>query len=340
MTLRVGMIGAGLAARSHALDIVTDTEMVLAGVTARRSESAVALSDMFGGTVYRSVDDLVTDPTIDAIVVAVPPNVVLDIADHVPASMPCLIEKPVATTLAELQGITRLARTRPLMVAPFNRRYQPHARRAAEAIAQRALGELVQVEARWVGQYTARYSASASTYRAYAGPRQGVAVDNGSHALDFIESALPEWPAPGTAEVPMWSSLLRNERGAEIEAELRFRIRSVDIAVGLEDRPDHANCGDWQVTFETRRGRITVDEFHSVLIDSVCGSTSFPPEEMIRPTTDLLRLAHGQAPMGSPLSTVASISTVLVAAYNQADTTSTPWRRPRAKALGRLNGSC
>ncbi len=58
MTLRVGMIGTGLAARSHALDIITDAEMVLAGVTAHRSESAAAFSDMFGGTVYRSADNL------------------------------------------------------------------------------------------------------------------------------------------------------------------------------------------------------------------------------------------------------------------------------------------
>lgn len=340
MTIRVGMIGAGLAARSHALDIITDPEMLLAGVATRRPESAAAFSDMFGGTVYRSVDELLTDPGIDAVVVAVPPNVVFDIADQVPASLPCLIEKPVATTSAELQRIADLARTRPLMVAPFNRRYQPHARRAADALAQGSLGELVRVEGRWAGPYSARYSAAASTYRSHAGPRQGAVTDNGSHALDFIASALPDRPASGTVEAAEWSSLLRNERGAEISAELRFRIGSIEIAVGLDDRPNHGDCGDWQVNFETRRGQVAVDEHHSVLIDSASGSTSFPPEEMIRPATDLLRLARGQAPMGSPLSTVASISELLVAAYNRADEPNTLWRRPRAKALGRLNGSC
>ncbi|MEU6559124.1 Gfo/Idh/MocA family protein [Nocardia nova] len=340
MTLRVGMIGTGLAARSHALDIITDAEMVLAGVTARRYESAAAFSDMFGGTVYRSADDLVTDPSIDAVVVVVPPNIVLDIAGRVPSSMPCLIEKPVATTQADLHRITRLAGTHPLMVAPFNRRYQPHVRRVADVIAQGELGEVMRVEACWSGPYAARYSASASTFRSYAGPRQGVVVDNGSHALDLIESALPAWPTPEVADAAVWSSLLQNERGAEIQAHLRFRIRSVDIEVSLDDRPDHPDCGDWQVIFETRQGRATVDEFRSVLIDSKSGTITVPAEEMIRPTTDLVRLAHRQAPMGAALSTAASISTVLIAAYNRTDSSSRHWCRPRAKALGRLNGSC
>ncbi len=62
-----------------------------------------------------------------------------------------------------------------------------------------------------------------------------------------------------------------------------------------------------------------MDEFRSVLIDSKSGTTTDSREEMIRPTTDLLRLAHRQAPMGAALSTAASISTVLVAAYNRTD---------------------
>ncbi|PSK27953.1 gfo/Idh/MocA family oxidoreductase [Nocardia seriolae] len=330
MTIRVGVIGTGLAAQSHALDIVTDPSMDLLGVVSAHRDSATRFADMFGGKAYPNVEALITDTAVDTIVVAVPPTAVFDIAELIPADTPCLIEKPVPVTSSERRRLASLAECRPRMVAPFNRRYQPSIQRAVRLLQSGALGRVVDVDAVFRGPYGTRFAPGSGTYRSAAGPRHGVLVDTGSHALDLISLLLGELPSPNTLR----SNLIRNERGTEISAELEFSGTTA-TRITVSDDAAASDRGYWSATVACEDGQVEVTD-HGNLIRPK-GSRqpqAQAAEPMRRPVTDLALILEGTAPFGTPLADVLTIGDVIIAAHR------TEWIRPRGKALGRLNGSC
>ncbi|WP_280369736.1 Gfo/Idh/MocA family protein [Nocardia wallacei] len=330
MTLGVAVIGAGLAARSHALDIVTDPTMELVGVVSAHEDSAARFADMFGGKVFPDIDAVVTDTSVEAVVVAVPPTAVFDVAEMIDAETPCLIEKPVPVTAMEQQRLAFLADHRPRMVAPFNRRYQPSILRAAQLIQSGAIGRATAIDAVWRGPYSMRFTPDGGTYRGTAGPRHGVLADTGSHTLDLISLLLGGIASPNRFS----GTVIRNVRGAEIAAELES-AGDTEIRIVIADDSAAADCGDWSMTVTCEDGRIEITEHgHLVRRPGSRRPELHPAEPMHRPVTDLTRILEGSAPFGTPLRDVMSIGDVIIAAHR------TEWIRPRGKALGRLNGSC
>ncbi len=334
MTVRVALIGAGLAARSHALDIVTDPAMELAGVTAAHRDSASDIAGMFGGRVYPTVDHLTADSTVDAVVVAVPPTVVLDIAERLDPAKPCLIEKPIPVTIADRHRLSRLAARHRLAIAPFNRRYQPASHRAAEFLQSGSLGAILSVDAGWRGPYSARFAPGSGTYRSAAGHRHGVLLDTGSHALDVIGVLLRGLPEPG--RVTCRSTL--NSRGAETDAYLDIQA-DAPIRLSLVDDPTAADCGDWSVSVNCESGSVQLGPDGCRVQSARPRQYAQSGEPMERPVTDLLRMVDGDMPLGTPLTEVLAIADLIIAAHERAHTPAA-WIRPRGKALGRLNGSC
>lgn len=335
MTARIGIVGAGLAARSHALDIVTDPSMELAGVVSRSTRAAIELSELFGGVVYPDLGSLISAPAIDAMVVAVPTPVVLDVAEQILDRKPCLVEKPVATTTAELRRLDRLSSLCPSMIAPFTRRYQPTTQLTAKLVRSGELGEIVSVGASWRGPYRSRFDSGASTYRAATALRHGVLVDTGSHALDIVSHLVGGLHPPTQVS----GCFTTNERGAEVEVFLRIRAGTT-IRLSLVDEPDTVDCGGWTVSVLTENGSVRLSNTGAVIHMGSYGPRHIPIGPTQRPTTDLVRLLDGGEPMGTPLAEVLALSKTIVRAYADIGGSSLSWIRPRGKALGRLNGAC
>jgi predicted dehydrogenase len=73
--IRVGVIGAGFGARVHAPAFRLDPRFELVGLASQTPESARAAADKAGiGKVYDSAAELVNDPGIDLVSIAVPPR--------------------------------------------------------------------------------------------------------------------------------------------------------------------------------------------------------------------------------------------------------------------------
>ncbi|WP_431953313.1 Gfo/Idh/MocA family protein [Nocardia lijiangensis] len=334
MTARIAVIGAGMAARSHALDIVTDPTMEFAGVAATSISSSRAFTDMFGGTAYPDIDAILDDARVDAVVVAVPPSAVLAITERF-HSKPCLIEKPIVTTVRERHRLAELTKGLSHLIAPFNRRYQPHIREAATVIRNGAIGNILSATANWRGPYSSRFAADSGTYRASTGPRHGVLIDTGSHALDLI-SMLVGYVHP----IQVSSVFTCNDRGTDVAAELEIDA-GIPIHLTLGDAPDSPECGAWTLALTGEVGSLTLDSdgywIHTAGTE--------PPrarhaEPMHRPATDLTRILDGVAPLGTPMNEVLTVSDVIIAAHDHSQRNRTGWTRPRGKALGRLNGAC
>jgi len=126
VTIRWGMIGCGdvtevksgpgfQKAAGSALVAVTRRDRALAEDFARRHGVAV---------VHASADELIDDPSVDAVYIATPPGSHCDLACRVAArGKPCLVEKPMALTHAEcLRMVQAFADAAvPLWVAYYRR---------------------------------------------------------------------------------------------------------------------------------------------------------------------------------------------------------------------------
>lgn len=336
--LRVALVGAGLAARSHALDIVTDDTMNLAGVVGTASPSAAAMADTFGGVAYQCLDAMLEDTSVDGVVIAVPPRKVFKVLERVvQAGKPCLAEKPVAASGGDQRLLEQFARQDVPAAAPFNRRYAPHVKQAHAVLMAGEVGDITGVDAVWRGPYSDRFGPAGGTYRAFAGTREGALLDSGSHALDTISLLLG-----GIADASVGPvSLTCNQRGAETAGDMSFTVGRAGAALRLIDVPASPACGGWHIRVSGTDGAVTIDD-RGCFIEKPPGTTRAvaPAGEMTRPVSDLCRLSQGSDALGTGLDEVAALSDLVTAIYAAASTERTPWRRPRGKALGRLNGAC
>ena len=336
--LRAALVGAGLAARSHALDIVTDDAMELAGIVAATPQSAVAMTRLFGGEVYQSLDAMLDDRSVTGVVVAVPPRAAFEVLKRVTETCrPCLAEKPVATSKDDLPLLEHLTRSNAPVIAPFNRRYQRHLRQAHDMLAAGEIGEVVGVDAVWRGPYRERFGTDGGTYRASAGCREGVLLDSGAHALDAISLLL----GGVTGARADSAALSCNFRGAEVAGAVSFAVERVSVALRLIDVPGAPACGGWRIEVFGTDGGVTVDD-RGCAIKDPHGTLRLvaPAAEMARPVSDLHRLSQGNEALGTGLDEVTALSDLTIAIYDAALARRTSWLRPRGKALGRLNGAC
>jgi predicted dehydrogenase len=336
--LRVALVGAGLAAHSHALDIITDNTLELAGIVGTTSPSAAAMAGTFGGVAYRCLNAMLDDGDVDGVIIAVPPSAVFGVLEQVTETgKPCLVEKPVATAASCLDLLEKLVRRKDPVIAPFNRRYQPHVRQARAVLAAGQVGEIVGVDAVWCGPYRDRFGTDGGTYRATACTREGVLLDSGAHALDAISLLLG-----GIAGARVGQAALRcNPRGAEVEGEVSFTAGPVSVALRLIAVPEAPACGGWRIHVRGTDGGLVLDH-QGYTLENPHGGLRIvvPAAEMSRPVSDLHRLSHASEALGTSINEVMALSELMMAIYGAASAGLDPWRRPRGKALGRLNGAC
>jgi predicted dehydrogenase len=108
--LGIGLIGLGKHGSRYARHIVEDLkDAVLVAVCRRNRTEGEKLAAASGCAFYDDYHDLVASPRVDAVVVAVPPTLHPAIVEAAcRAGKPLLVEKPLATSLAEAQHIARM----------------------------------------------------------------------------------------------------------------------------------------------------------------------------------------------------------------------------------------
>ena len=117
----VGLIGVGRHGLRYARHIVHDLPSTsLTAVCRRHPEQGFHLPGAESVTVYGEASALMTDPQVDVVVVVTPPRYALDLCRlAVHAHKPLLIEKPLATSVADARAMVTLCREQavPLMTA-------------------------------------------------------------------------------------------------------------------------------------------------------------------------------------------------------------------------------
>jgi predicted dehydrogenase len=142
--VRIALVGAGRVADIHRLAIAERPEAELAGLTDINAELAQRKAHDWSVTHYATTEELLADPTIDAVMVLTHLETHIPIAeDALRAGKHLLVEKPVAADAHAIDGLARLAATLGLVAMPgHNYAYVPEYRRIQELVRRGDLGQV------------------------------------------------------------------------------------------------------------------------------------------------------------------------------------------------------
>lgn len=146
--LRVGLLGAGRIGTVHAQAIAAHRGSTLASVADVAPESAEKLAALHGAAA-RSVDQIIADPEIDAVLIATSTDTHSELIEAATsAGKAVLCEKPVDLSLERARACLKVssANGKPVMVG-FNRRFDPSfaALKAASVAGEIGKSELLSI---------------------------------------------------------------------------------------------------------------------------------------------------------------------------------------------------
>lgn len=181
--VRVGLIGFGLAGQAFHAPVIRGVEgMELACILERHTSNAAKKYP--GIRVARTLDEMLSDKTINLCVVATPND------SHFSYTKACLeagrdvvVDKPFTPTMAEAEQLVRLAAERGRLLSVYqDRRWDGAFLTVKKLIASGALGRVVEYEARFD---RFRLDAKANAWREKPDfPAAGVLWDLGPHLID------------------------------------------------------------------------------------------------------------------------------------------------------------
>lgn len=332
--MRVGVIGTGVAGSSHLFDLASSDRYSVAAVCARRRHRAAEAARLYGArSVFDDPAALLAETRLDAVVIATPPHTTPTVVRlALGLGLPTLIDKPAAATAAALdQVLTDSALAFVGAVVGYNRRYQRHVHHARELIASEEPGTVLSVECRWTGPFTHRF-ASGDTYRQGVEWGDGVVLDTASHIFDTLGFL---GIAPLVAER---AHLAQGSHGADVAANLRLRGgdgHGAPVSVRICDCPGDER---WTIVVNAAVGSLALTR------TGLRGNwrrrpVQLPASDLRRPVDDLSNIADSRPTLGASLPDAVTV----LALVDQVRTIAArrrSWLRPRAKALGRLNGAC
>ncbi len=199
MSIGIGIIGFGRVGAEHAKWIGCTNVAEVTGVfdpTPARHE----LAARSGLRTVERVEDLLSDPSVDAILIATPNNTHFELAlQALNAGKHVMVEKPMTTTLEHARQLVDTAQQRKLVLSVFhNRRWDLDYLTVKRAIDERVFGRVFNLESR-LGQWASCVGPAAQEWRpnwrneaAFGG---GGLLDWGSHFLDQLwQLMLPAKP--------------------------------------------------------------------------------------------------------------------------------------------------
>jgi len=143
MDYGIAIVGCGAIVTAATLPCYRKHNLNIVGCYDIKPEASAALGQKFGiPKVYRSLSDLLDDPKVEIVEIAVLPQYQLEIVRQVAAARkPMLCQKPLSNTFAEALEIVRLAREAHLKLAVNQQmRWDPAVRASRELIVQQRIG--------------------------------------------------------------------------------------------------------------------------------------------------------------------------------------------------------
>jgi predicted dehydrogenase len=144
--LRVAFLGCGFITRVHSRNLRRFKSEIVCGYASRDKTRAAAYCGEYRGTgSYADYSDAINDPSIDAVVIAVPPRFHLNLTlQALSAGKHVLVEKPAYLTIGDYHTVRDARdRARRVVLVGENDHYKPLAIKLRQLLAAGAIGEMV-----------------------------------------------------------------------------------------------------------------------------------------------------------------------------------------------------
>jgi predicted dehydrogenase len=257
-SIRLGIIGYGRIGYEHALWLA-GADGIRALASADATQERRALAESRGLRTVESIDALLSDSSIDAVLVSTPTAFHFDHAfAAIAAGKHVMVEKPMAMNLVQAKKLVEQAKAKNRVLSVFhNRRWDADYLTVQSALAAGTFGKLINIESR-LGQWSSCVGPAAREWRpgwrneaAFGG---GGLFDWGSHFIDQLwRLMLPAHPA-------------------RVFAQLRGNVwtRDCDDFARVIIDFDNGACGLMEVNTTTTR---PLPRWH---IDGTAGSADSP----------------------------------------------------------------
>ena len=143
--LRIAVVGYGYWGPNLVRNVMSSSSMELAALCDRDPKRADAFRARLPGIpVQPDFDELLLDPTVDAVVIATPPSTHYALCKRaLQAGKHVLVEKPMAKTAAQARELKELAEQRGLVIMPGHTfLYSPAVNKVRDLINDDAVGEV------------------------------------------------------------------------------------------------------------------------------------------------------------------------------------------------------
>ncbi|HLO28400.1 MAG TPA: Gfo/Idh/MocA family oxidoreductase [Anaerolineales bacterium] len=289
--VRFGIVGCGSAAVPVCEAAIASPLTELAGVYDLNPDLANDLSQRFQVPKMESLQELLADPAVEAVYIAVPHHLLAPLTQQaLEAGKHALAEKPLAISLEEVDRLITSAAERQLSLGVFyEMRYAPAHLPACELIQAGAIGKIIAVQlqtlidkplAYWQSGYSGRSLNPWRGIRAQAGG--GVVLMNSSHLLDALFYVTGLSVTSVSAEIGTLAADVEVEDTAA--ATLRFSNGAVgSLIAGAHIRgahhgeycsiygtqgqirlPDPYGSDPLQIYLERAWGEFTAKQWHSI----------------------------------------------------------------------------
>ena len=189
-TVGLAIIGStGVIGRVHIDAIAQLDSCRLVGINARTQPPLRQQAAELGVTAYPTLDDALSDPSVDAIVIATPHRSHAEITENAArAGKHVLVEKPMSVTLSEADRMIEVCRDASVKLGVlFNNRFRPEALKMRELVEQGAIGEIYRVSMSSAMIRSQDYYDRLDWRGKWLAEGGGALLNQGIHAIDLMQ---------------------------------------------------------------------------------------------------------------------------------------------------------
>ena len=183
------LVGLGKVAAAHAEALASLPESHFVGVFDSDPHRTSAFAERYEVRAYQSLTELLNDPLVDAVSLCTPhPAHAATAIECLASNRHVLVEKPMATTLAECDAMIAAADDRGVRLGMVSqRRFYPSVRRVREALDAGRIGRPILGTLELLGWRGSEYYAMDAWRGTWAGEGGGLLVNQATHLLDLFQ---------------------------------------------------------------------------------------------------------------------------------------------------------
>lgn len=223
-----GIVGAGVIASFHARALAEISDARLLACTDVSRERSQSFAREYSCTSRDTLDDLLTDPAVDALIICTPSGLHLEPAlAAAAAGKHLVVEKPLEITPERCDRIINAARENNVLLSGiFPSRFSDAALFIKTALDTGRFGRLTVLDAAVKWHRSEEYYAQAGWRGTWKLDGGGALMNQSIHAVDLLQ-----WFSGGIAEVSAFSATLGHE-GLEVEDTAAAAVRHRSGALG------------------------------------------------------------------------------------------------------------